>query len=130
MDESSTEPSPASLESEIRRLKYELMQRQLDEKLITLKSYVERRAHAAPATNATLLNSTNATNSTDGSDDYGDVNEIFSSVLFANVIGDFEVWHFVLAILALWLLASMLRMLYFFILGKSDLVSAGCDTHN
>ena len=95
---------PAALESEIRRLKYELMRRQLDEKLISLKSYIERQQHM---TNATIANTTttNAT-SNDYDDDDEDVNQIFSSVLFANVFGDFEVWHFVLAILFLWLIAS------------------------
>lgn len=90
--------SSDELESDIRRLKLELIKQQYDQKILKLRSLVK----ASQNTTQSMTVNYNTTNGTDYDLDADD--EIFGSVLFVNVIGDFEVWHFVVLLLILWVI--------------------------
>ena len=88
-----------SLESEIRKLKLELLRQELDDRMINLKILMEKQRRLNETASENLTNET----STD------DVESKYftGSVLFMNVIGDFEVWHFVLLTLVIWVFISI-----------------------
>jgi hypothetical protein len=91
--------SSDELESDIRRLKLELMRHQYDQKILKLRSLIKSNQNT---TQLMLINSNSTANETDYDLDAND--EIFRSILFVNVFGDFEVWHFVLLLLILWVI--------------------------
>lgn len=87
-----------ALETEIRKLKLELLKQELDDKLLTLRTYWE---------NKKFQNTTKIVNTKLDDEDSGAASSRpFGSVLFANVVGEFEVWHFVLLTLFVWVLIS------------------------
>jgi hypothetical protein len=90
--------SSDELESDIRRLKLELIKQQYDQKILKLRSLI--KANQQNTTQASMAISYNSTNATDYDLDEND--EIFGSVLFVNIFGYFEVWHFVVLLLIVW----------------------------
>jgi hypothetical protein len=90
------EDNGEALETDIRKLKLELMRQELDDKLLTLKAYMKRKNQF----NTTTV----ATTTTDPNDPANNYLRPFSSVLFINVFGEFEVWHLVLITLFIWLM--------------------------
>jgi hypothetical protein len=99
-----TVKSGDEIDSEIRRLKYELMKHQYDKKILSLKSYI--KSQQLNSTRESLNITSNHTTSTQAND-YED-DQMFGSILFVNVVGDFEVWHFVLLTLFIWFLICKL----------------------
>jgi hypothetical protein len=80
------------MESDIRKLKLELLKEQLDDKLITFKAYLEKKQ--MNQTSTTAIMETKAEE------------KPFSTILFVPVVGDFEVWHFVIVIFMIWIFIS------------------------
>ena len=88
--------SSLSLETDIRKLKLELMRQELDDKMLTLKLYLERQRQL----NSTTIQTTTTT------EDPSEMLQLnpFGSVLYINVVGDFLVWHFVVLTIFIWVL--------------------------
>lgn len=98
-----------SLRDEIRKLKLELLKHELDDKILKLNLVMEKK-------NATLSETLgNASNMTDPETDQKGLNSPFESILFANVTEDFEVWHFVVLTLLIWLIVCNLQFLFILI---------------
>lgn len=97
MDEKTIE-----LENEIRKLKLQLLKEELNDKLITLNSYLVNKTDINRTQSSTVgPSSSTVTLSTESS------NETIlpmDSILFARIHDEFLVWHLVLFILVLWLL--------------------------
>lgn len=95
---SRTSSNGVELETEIRKLKLELLKEELDDKILTFREYLEKKQRQ----NIMQFNQTNTTATTtqENSD------RLFSSILFAPVVGDFEVWHFVFLIFFCWIFLS------------------------
>lgn len=98
------EKKALQLEDEVRRLKMELLKQELSDKLIVLNAYLE-----AKAKNSSGLEKIEVT-----TNDSADVNARFESVLFASVSGELLVWHCVLIMLFLWLLAGRIFNYYYY----------------
>ena len=81
-----------ALQTDIRKLQLELMRQELNDKMLTLKLYLERKKQQ----NATTL----ATTTVDPRDKFE--MKPFNSILFLNVVGEFEVWHFIVITLLVW----------------------------
>lgn len=109
---SESDSKAQALEIEIRKLKMELLKHELDDKLLTLRTYMEKKKS---------LNETTTTLTSDivegGRNLEKSILKVkpFESILFANVFGDFEVWHFVLLVLIFWVLLSIkfVKVFYF-----------------
>ncbi|CAF0796463.1 unnamed protein product [Brachionus calyciflorus] len=87
------------LENEIRKLKMELLKQELDDKLLTLKTYLEnKKLNETLATTAEALTDTEDTDRT-----------YLGNVLFAKVAGNIQVWQLVLIVLFAWLLLCYIR---------------------
>lgn len=91
--------SAKQMETEIRKLKIALMQQELDDKLLTFRAYMERQLNTTTTTEQPIIEEKH-----------------FGSILFAPVVGDFEVLHFVILIFIVWFLIS--KFLKFYILLK------------
>lgn len=87
-----------SLQTDIRKLKLELMRQELDDKILTLKLFQERQRQQ---------NSTTPITTTLDPSEHFEYKPI-GSILFLNVFGDFLVWHFVLVALFIWLILIFL----------------------
>jgi hypothetical protein len=113
-----------ALENEIRKLKLELLKQELDDKVINLKFILEKKQKLLR--NSTIYNTTIQTSTESNELDrmnYG------GSVLFLNVIGDFEVWHFVLLILILWFLLRKFEFSHFKIYKLTRNIIKNSDSH-
>ena len=105
MEDFSSADRGDALETDIRKLKLELMRQELDDKLITFKAYMKRKNQF----NMTTV----ATTTKDPNDPDNNYLRPFSSVLFINVFGEFEVWHLVLITLFIWLIICKFFMIFF-----------------
>ncbi len=85
------------MESEIRRLKMALLQQQLEEKLQNFRAYIRSQQNTTTTTQAPVV-----------------IDRPFESILFAPVVGVFEVWHFVILILIAWFFLSKNFFIVFF----------------
>lgn len=103
---SSANGETSELETEIRKLKLELLKEELDDKLFTFREYLEKKQRQK--TMQVNLTTTNANQSVTTQDL---TERPFSSILFAPVVGDFEVWHFVFLIFFSWIFLSNLKNL-------------------
>ena len=83
--------SAMQMETEIRKLKIALMQQELDDKLLTFRAYMESQQNITTTTEEPIIEEKH-----------------FGSILFAKVVGDFEVLHFVILIFLAWFLLSKL----------------------
>ncbi len=85
------QPDPVGihLESEIRKLKMALLQQELEEKVQRFRAYMQRQQNTTTTTPAPIV-----------------VERPFESILFAPVVGVFEVWHFVILIFIAWFFLS------------------------
>ncbi len=91
-----------SLENEIRKLKLELLRQELDDRMINLRFLMEKKRQL----NETMFNGTNSSSNLTANSDEVEAKFFGGSVLFMNVIGEFEVWHFVILALIVWFLIS------------------------
>jgi len=82
------------LENEIRKLKLQLLKEELSDKLLILNTYLDKKDSSQNTTSQELVKDSN------------DSPNRFESVLFANVSGDFLVWHIVLFGLIFWVLTG------------------------
>ena len=91
------------LETEIRKMKLELLKQELDDKLFSFREYIEKKQKKMMFLNQTEMNTTNsvANNTTDENE------KNFSSILFLPVIGDLEMWHFIFIIFLIWFFLSI-----------------------
>jgi hypothetical protein len=80
------------LENEIRKIKLQLLKEELNDKLIILNNYLEKKATTNVTTEELKPNQTTIQI------------KPFESILFARFNNNFQVWHFVLAILIVWFL--------------------------
>ena len=92
------------LENEIRKLKLQLLKEELSDKLIVLNSYLDHKRND-------IRNSTASQDVVDISSSHGK----YESVLFANVSGEFLVWHIVLIVLIFWVLTGYLTHITIFL---------------
>lgn len=99
MTQSADSPN-IELETEIRKLKLELLKQELDDKLLSFKTFLERKQNKKIMSFNQTNNVTNQTQSEDTNE------KPFGTILFAPVIGDFEVWHFVFLIFFAWIFLS------------------------
>lgn len=86
------------LENEIRKLKLQLLKEELNDKLMTLNSYLINKTaetNTAPSV---------ATTTTAADDEGNQSATMLQSILFMRLNNEFLVWHLVLFILVLWLL--------------------------
>ena len=79
-------------DTEIRRLKLELLRQELDDKILSYREYLERKK----AQNKTLATTTVSPEEI--------TEKPFNSILYVQIFGDFEVWHFVILIFIIWIL--------------------------
>ena len=84
----------AVMQSEIRKLKLELLKQELDDKLLTLKAHLEKKKLAAS-------NLTTTTASSMVADE-----RQYHSILFVPVFWEFQVWHLVILVFIVWILIS------------------------
>lgn len=89
-----------ALETEIRKLKLELLKQELDDKLLTLRAYLQHKK----------INQTTST-TTVSAKDSEDKSRYLGSVLFVKVAGNVQVWQLVLIVLIFWMLLGI--VLYF-----------------
>lgn len=90
---SSTDNNEFRLETEIRRLKLQLLKEELTDKLFILNNYLDKKDSGQ--------------NSSRESQDQNNPEDRFESVLFANITEDILVWHIVLVLLIFWFLAGL-----------------------
>ena len=77
------------MEAEIRKLKMALIKEELNDKMKSFREYMERMRNTTTTAPTPV-----------------EVVKPFESVLFYNVVGDFEVWHFVMLLFVAWFLIS------------------------
>ena len=95
------------LETEIRKMKLELLKQELDDKLFSFREYIEKKQKKMM-----FLNLTETNNSTSLTTNVTDENEKqFSSILFLPVVGDLEIWHFVFIIFLIWFFLSIFHFI-------------------
>lgn len=80
------------MEAEIRKLKMALIKEELNDKMKSFRAYMERMRNTTTPAPAPV-----------------EVVRPFDSILFMNVTGDFEVWHFVMLLFFAWFFLSKLN---------------------
>lgn len=91
-----------ALESEIRKLKLELLKQELDDKLLTLKAYLQDKK---------LNQTTTSTIEPQSESDSNEKSHYMGSILFVKVVGNVQVWQIVLIVLIFWMLLSKFNLL-------------------
>lgn len=91
-----------ALQSEIRKLKLELLKQELDDKLLTLKAYLHDKK---------LNETTTTTNEPETEADSSEKSHYLGNILFVKVAGNVQVWQLVLAVLIFWMLLSKFILL-------------------
>lgn len=92
-----------ALESEIRKLKLELLKQELDDKLLTLRAYLHNKK----------LNKTTTASQPATVVHPEDKSYYLGSVLFAKVAGNVQVWQLVLVVLIFWMLLGKVYLFLF-----------------
>lgn len=88
-----------TLEAEIRKLKMELLRQELDDRLLNLKFLLDKQREQNETMHRNNMTASNQTQNASAL-------RFGGSVLSVNVVGDLEVWHFVLLALFVWVLLS------------------------
>ena len=93
----------AVMQSEIRKLKLELLKQELDDKLLTLKAHLEKKKLA----NSNLTTTTANPILTE--------DRQYHSILFVPVFWEFQVWHLVILVFIIWILISKMNLFISFL---------------
>jgi hypothetical protein len=105
-DSKNIELSLYHLQSEIRRLKIELIKQEINEKIFNLKLIQDGKINGTMNELNLKLNSSILTTTikTTISSAVAEEDKPFGSILFTNIIGPLQIWHLILILFFVWII--------------------------